>query len=142
MVKGMSVKGISWDELESASTRPCATCGAQCDLGKKYCSRDCAPYGHFLDGERQKGPIEYLSRASLEIEKLQAKVARLEAKLKGKAYRPEPNYAPREDYLWRPPGERKKVWVATRPRFHRVKKETLEEKTARILEEVRLLKTK
>lgn len=59
----------------------------------KYCSEDCTPYGYFRNGKRKKGPIEYFSRARLEIDRLTLENESLRnqlAKANGKAPRPKP----------------------------------------------------
>jgi hypothetical protein len=113
----------------------CAACGERAREGLKYCSRECAPYGYFRSGKRQKGPIQYFSRARLEIERLTAENAKLRARLEGREYQP-PALPARIDAVISKKGER--VWLATRPRFHRQKKDTrtLEERALELLREL------
>lgn len=59
----------------------------------KYCSEECTPYGYFRNGKRKKGPIEYFSRARLEIENLKRENESLRdqlAKANGKTPKPKP----------------------------------------------------
>lgn len=112
----------------------CAACGKATRQERKYCSRECAPYGHFLSGKRHKGPLEYFSRARLEIERLTVENAKLRARLDGREYNPP--LPARTDGLVGKNGKR--VWVAKRPRFHKHKKDarTLEERALELLREL------
>jgi hypothetical protein len=119
------------------SRRLCSSCGEPTThQDRKYCSRECAPFGHFVHGGRKKGPIEYFSRARLEIERLQEENRRLRCQLEGRECdppldpNPHPCMAVRQD--------KQTVWVAKHPRFHRQKRETrtLEERALELLREL------
>lgn len=121
--------------------RYCASCGRYTRPDRKYCSRECAPFGHFVHGGRKKGPIEYFSRARLEIDALQEENARLRAALAGREHKPKQDLNPHPKIAIAKRG--KTVWVAKRPRFETQKKDTrsLEERAAELLAELKALST-
>lgn len=132
--------GCARENLSSQITR-CASCGDRVrrDRNNKYCSAECAPFGHFLNGARKKGPIEYFSRARLEIERLEEENAKLRAQLEGRPYKPEPDLSTHPKIAVARAGTT--VWVAKRPRFHKVKPDTrtLEERAAELRQELAAL---
>ena len=107
----------------------------------KYCSEECTPYGYFRNGKRKKGPIEYFSRARLEIDRLKRENESLRdqlAKANGKAPKPKPREPEpsRSDIMIRRNG--RALRIPRRPEKFAKPQEikTLEERAADLMKEL------